>query len=145
MNVKQIRALAKILESSGLSALEVTCGQDRVRLERQNDQSASAEALSSDENRKSPESRDPVTRKDGTPGAQELKSPMVGIYYSAPSPGAEPFVSAGSKVKKGDILCVIEAMKLMNEILAETEGTISEVCAENGQLVEYGQTLFKLV
>ena len=69
---------------------------------------------------------------------------MVGIFYAAPSPEAEPFVKVGSKVKKGDTLCIIEAMKLMNDVVAEEDGEIVEICAENGSLVEFGQTLFKI-
>ena len=73
----------------------------------------------------------------------EVKSPMVGVFYAAPSPDAQPFVQVGSKVKKGDVLCIIEAMKLMNEITAEQDGTIVEICAQNGQAVEYGTPLFR--
>ena len=69
---------------------------------------------------------------------------MVGIFYTAPSPEAEPFVKVGSKVKKGDTLCIIEAMKLMNDVVAEEDGEIVEICAENGSLVEFGQILFKI-
>ena len=75
---------------------------------------------------------------------RDIKSPMVGIFYAAPSPEAEPFVKVGSKVKKGDTLCIIEAMKLMNDVVAETDGEIVEICAENGSLVEFGQILFKI-
>lgn len=75
---------------------------------------------------------------------RDVKSPMVGIFYEAPSPDAEPFVKVGSKVKKGDTLCIIEAMKLMNDVVAETDGEIVEICAENGSLVEFGQILFKI-
>ena len=75
---------------------------------------------------------------------RDIKSPMVGIFYAAPSPDAEPFVKVGSKVKKGDTLCIIEAMKLMNDVVAEEDGEIVEICAENGALVEFGQTLFKI-
>ena len=67
---------------------------------------------------------------------------MVGVFYAAASPDEEPFVSVGDKVKKGDVLCIIEAMKLMNEITADSDGEIVQVCAENEQVVEYGQTLF---
>ena len=69
---------------------------------------------------------------------------MVGIFYSAPSPDAEPFVKVGKKVKKGDTLCIIEAMKLMNDVVAEEDGEIVEICADNGSLVEFGQVLFKI-
>lgn len=75
---------------------------------------------------------------------RDIKSPMVGVFYAAPSPDAEPFVKVGKKVKKGDTLCVIEAMKLMNDVVAEEDGEIVEVCAENGALVEFGQVLFKI-
>lgn len=74
----------------------------------------------------------------------EVKSPMVGIFYAAPDPDSPPFAAKGSKVKKGDTLCLIEAMKLMNEVVAERDGEIVEVCVSNGSLVEFGQVLFKI-
>ena len=74
----------------------------------------------------------------------EAKSPLVGAFYAAPSPGAKPFVRVGSRVKKGDVLCIVEAMKLMNEIQAERDGEIVDICAHDGDVVEFGQTLFKL-
>ncbi len=69
---------------------------------------------------------------------------MVGVFYAAPAPGAQPYVSIGSKVKAGDVLCLIEAMKLMNEITAEKDGEIVDICAQDGQIVEFGQTVFKI-
>jgi acetyl-CoA carboxylase biotin carboxyl carrier protein len=72
-------------------------------------------------------------------------SPMLGVFYSSPSPESEPFVKTGSKVKKGDVLCIIEAMKLMNEITAEKDGEITQVLAQNGQIVEFEQVIFKLL
>ena len=74
----------------------------------------------------------------------EVTSPLVGVFYASPSPDAEPFVKVGSMVKKGDVLCIVEAMKLMNEIVAEQDGTVVDICAHNGDVVEFGQTLFKL-
>ena len=71
-----------------------------------------------------------------------ITSPMVGVFYAAPSPNDDPYVSVGSNVKQGDVLCLIEAMKLMNEVQAEQNGEIVKICAENGQVVEYGQPLF---
>ncbi len=68
-------------------------------------------------------------------------SPMVGTFYRAPSPGAKPFVEVGDTVKKGQTVCIIEAMKLLNEVEAETDGVVKEICVENGQPVEYGQNL----
>jgi acetyl-CoA carboxylase biotin carboxyl carrier protein len=66
------------------------------------------------------------------------------VFYAAPMPGAQPYVSIGSKVKAGDVLCIIEAMKLMNEITAEKDGEVVDICAQDGQIVEYGQTMFKI-
>lgn len=73
-----------------------------------------------------------------------VNSPMVGVFYAASSPSAEPYVSVGAKVHKGDVLCLIEAMKLMNEVTAEKDGEITQICVENGQVVEYGQPLFMI-
>lgn len=73
-----------------------------------------------------------------------VRAPMVGVFYAAPSPGAEPFVRVGSKVKKGETLCVIEAMKVMNEVTAEEDGEIVDICVHDGDLVEYGCCLMKM-
>ncbi len=81
-----------------------------------------------------------VSKSEGTP----VTSPMVGVFYAAPAPDQEPYVTVGARVNKGDVLCLIEAMKLMNEVTAEKSGEIVEVCVENGQVVEYGQTLFMI-
>ncbi|MDP4119877.1 MAG: acetyl-CoA carboxylase biotin carboxyl carrier protein [Bacillota bacterium] len=77
-------------------------------------------------------------------GGIEIKAPMVGVFYLAPSPDSEPFVKVGKKVEKGEVVCIIEAMKLMNEITAETSGTIMEICCESGKIVEYGQVMFRM-
>ena len=74
----------------------------------------------------------------------EIKSPMVGTFYKAPEPGAEPYVKVGTRVTPGQVVCIIEAMKIMNEIEAEVQGTIREVCVENAQPVEFGQVLFRV-
>ncbi len=79
-----------------------------------------------------------------TENYKEVKSPMVGTFYSSPSPKDEPYVKIGDKVKKGDVLCVVEAMKLMNEIESEYDGEIVEICVKNEDMVEYGTTLFKI-
>ena len=78
--------------------------------------------------------------EDGTPVA----APMIGVFYAAPSPDKDPYVTVGSKVNKAEVLCLIEAMKLMNEVTAERSGEIAAVCVENGQVVEFGQTLFRI-
>lgn len=74
-----------------------------------------------------------------------VEAPMVGVFYAAPSPGADPFVSVGSTVHIGDTLCIIEAMKLMNEVVAEADGTVAEICVQDGDLVEFGSCIMKIV
>ena len=86
----------------------------------------------------------PVSEAAPSAEGDALESPMVGVFYAAPSPDSEPYVTVGSSVKQGDVLCLIEAMKLMNEVTAERSGVITEVCVDNGQVVEYGQPLFRI-
>lgn len=74
-----------------------------------------------------------------------VEAPMIGVFYAAPSPGADPFVSVGSTVHVGDTLCIIEAMKLMNEVVAEADGTVAEICVQDGNLVEFGSCIMKIV
>ena len=81
---------------------------------------------------------------EAKPGGSEVKSPMVGTFYSSPEPGAKPYVSVGSRVSKGQILCIIEAMKIMNEIESEFTGVVKEILAQAAQPVEYGQVLFRI-
>lgn len=84
-----------------------------------------------------------VSRK-ATVGQEEIKAPLLGIFHRAPSPKEPAFVEEGDRVKKGDVLCVIEAMKMMNEVIAGKEGMITEICAEDNTIVEYGQTIFRI-
>ncbi len=95
---------------------------------------AGAEALAVSHEQAAPQ-------KEGT----LVLSPTVGVFYASPSPDARPFVEVGDQVKKGDTLCIIEAMKLMNEIPSEVDGTVAEICVGNGQVVEYNQPLFRIV
>ncbi|HIR07559.1 MAG TPA: acetyl-CoA carboxylase biotin carboxyl carrier protein [Candidatus Pullichristensenella stercoripullorum] len=149
MNIKQIRELAQIVSENGLSAIEVAEGENRVRIERAVAAPAAVPAVVS-----MPAPMAAPTAPAPAPAAEEtnvdfnrtreIKSPMVGVFYAAPSPDAKPFVEVGSKVKKGDIVCIVEAMKLMNEITAEFDGEVVDICVHNGDVVEYGQTLFKL-
>jgi acetyl-CoA carboxylase biotin carboxyl carrier protein len=149
MNVKEIRALAQIMESSGLSVLELSEPDIKIHMER----TVSAYPALTAESQTAVQPT-PIAIYGGetklAEGAvdfnriTEVKSPMVGVFYTSPSPDASPFVEVGSKVKKGDVLCIIEAMKLMNEIVAEVDGEIVDICAENGQVVEYAQILFKV-
>lgn len=85
-----------------------------------------------------------IQTKEVEENYQNVKSPMVGTFYSKPSPKAEPFVKVGDKVKKGDVLCIVEAMKLMNEIESEFDGEVVEICVKDEEMVEYGQTLIKI-
>lgn len=129
MNEAEIRKYARLMQELGLTGLEVKENLGVVRLER-----AAAPAAAAAET--------PLPASAPSDAA-EIRSPMVGIFYAAPAEDAEPFVEVGRHVKKGDTLCVIEAMKLMNEITAEQDGTIVEICAQNGQAVEYGTPLFR--
>ncbi len=140
MKIEEIRELAQIMKENGLGMLELQEDGTNLRMEAASAAAPAAPASAA--------SAAPVATQDGTPvdfnNLKEVKSPMVGVFYQAPSPEADPYVRVGSKVKKGDVLCVIEAMKLLNEITADTDGEIVDVCVENGQLVEYGQVLFKI-
>ena len=152
MNLRQIRELVRLLESSSLSVLEIEEADLRVRLEKgqtagytQPVPAALPQAVPAALPVETAPAPAPVA--DGTVDfnrLKEVKSPLVGIFYAAPSPGAEPFAGVGSRVKQGDVLCVVEAMKLMNEITADTDGEVIDVCVQNGQVVEFGQILFKL-
>lgn len=154
MNIKQIKALAQILAQNDLSALEINEGETHIRLERTVAQSAAQAgavlvAPPMPAAAAQPAQEAPASVPVEDPGVDfndvfEAKSPLVGVFYAAPSPGAEPFVRVGSRVKKGDVLCIVEAMKLMNEIQAERDGEIVDICAHDGDVVEFGQTLFKL-
>ena len=133
MNEAEIRKYAKLMQELGLTGLEVKENLGVVRLER-----AGAPAPAS------PAPAAPAPTPAAPSGSAEIRSPMVGIYYAAPAEDAEPYVTPGAHVKKGDTLCIIEAMKLMNEITAEQDGTIVELCAKSGQSVEYGTPLFRI-
>ena len=152
MNLRQIRELVRLLESSSLSVLEIEEADLRVRLEK-GQTAGLAQPVPAALPQAVPAALpvgtapDPAPVADGTVDfnrLKEVKSPLVGIFYAAPSPGAEPFAGVGSRVKKGDVLCVVEAMKLMNEITADTDGEVIDVCVQNGQVVEFGQILYKL-
>lgn len=148
MEIKSIRALAEIMKANGLTLLEMSEEGKTLRLERKAEDSfapvsnvAAAPAVSPA----------PAPAAEAAPApetaAEEgvlVESPMVGMYYASPAPGADPFVTVGSRVKKGDVLCIIEAMKTMNEITAEQDGEIVQIYAGNGQLVEVGQRLFRV-
>lgn len=136
MNEGDIRKYAALMAELGLTGLEVTENDRMVRLERT--PAAAAPARGSETVQVfAPQ---PVQPEEGV----EVCSPMVGVFYAAPAENAEPFVKVGDRVRKGQTLCIVEAMKLMNEIMAEEDGEILEICAENGQVVDYGCRLFRL-
>lgn len=152
MNVKEIKTLVGIMEGSSLTALEIQIPELKVRLERTpantvelvRQPSAAASVVAVPAAPAQPAAETQAALKQETASYREIKAPMVGVFYAASAPEAEPYVAVGSQVKKGQVVCIIEAMKLMNEIAAEEDGRIVEVCVKNGQIVEYGQTLFKL-
>jgi len=158
MNLENVKALADILCAKGLSAIEVGEGDNRIRIERETPavsvltqpvamplQASSVPASSVATETAAPATVSPASSSDvDFNHLTEIKSPLVGVYYAAPSPDAETFVSIGSKVKKGDVLCIIETMKLMNEITAEQDGEIVDICIKNGDIAEFGQILFKM-
>lgn len=131
MEDKDIRKYALLMEELGLTGLEIQDGGGRVRLER------SAAAIS-------PPPAPPAVKSAPEGDTAPVVSPMVGVFYAAAAQSDPPFVKAGDRVKKGQTLCIIEAMKLMNDIAAEADGEIAEVCVQNGQTVEYGTVLFRM-
>ena len=139
MDVKEIESLARLMKENGLTALELTEGEAKLKLERRMETAAAPAAPVAAALGVTP--AEAPAQKEGT----LVLSPTVGVFYSAPNPDSKPFVEVGDQVKKGDTLCIIEAMKLMNEIPAEVDGTIAEVCVGNGQVVEYNQPLFRIV
>jgi acetyl-CoA carboxylase biotin carboxyl carrier protein len=139
--VELIRQLGGLLGELGLAELEVTIGDTHVRLARPAP-GASLAALPSADPATTPAGAREFSAVATPPGAVTVEAPMVGTFYRAASPTGEPYVRAGDVVKEGQILCIIEAMKLMNEIEAKAAGRIVTIFAENAQAVEYGQPLF---
>ena len=144
MELKKVRELVKIMEGNNISTLELTEGDVKIRLEKGNNNLVSNVVNTASEIKT--EAVIPVSTQASVVknSGVEVKSPMVGVFYKGPSPKSEPFVKVGSSVKKGDVLCIIEAMKLMNEIHAEQDGTITEVCLNDGDVAEYAQVLFRM-
>jgi acetyl-CoA carboxylase biotin carboxyl carrier protein len=152
MDLRKLKKLIDLVQESGIGEIEITEGEEKVRISRQGPGNApimmAAPAMQ-------PMGMMPqATGPGATPpaaGAQPpevqghiLKSPMVGTFYRAPSPGAPSFVEIGQSVTKGQTLCIIEAMKLLNEIESDATGVVKAILVENGQPVEYGQPLFRI-
>ena len=136
MNESDIRKYANLMSELGLTGLEVTENDRVVRLER-NPAPQTAAPVQTVQVGDVPQS---AANED----LIEISSPMVGAFYAAPAEDADPYVQVGDRVKKGQTLCIVEAMKLMNEIVAETDGQIVEICAQNGQVVDFGCPLFRI-
>jgi len=157
MDIRKVKKLIELLEESNLTEIEIVEGEESVRLTRggggtlpahipqvmlsappvpaptvQNESSGATTSVSAE----------PATEEESVPEGEMLRSPMVGTYYASPSPEAEPFVSMGQKVSEGETLCIIEAMKMFNQIEAEVSGTVVAILAESGQPVEFDQPLF---
>ncbi len=140
MNEKDIRKYAGLMQELGLTGLEITEDNKVVRLERSNPQVVrETVAVDLASNQPATSSAEPVSAD-----YVSVKSPIVGVFYAAPAENADPYVNIGDKIKKGQTLCIVEAMKLMNEITAEEDGEILEICVTNGQVVEFGTELFRI-
>ena len=146
MDLRKLKKLIDLVEESGITELEVTEGEERVRIAKQPLAAAQqtyvmpqAAALAA-----APVAAAvaQVEEKPELPDGQVVKSPMVGTFYRSASPGSDPFVEVGSAVKTGETLCIVEAMKLLNEIESDCSGTVKAILVENGQPVEYGEPLF---
>ncbi len=144
MDLRKLKTLIDLVADSGIAELEVTEGEDRVRIAKFSPAPAAAAttvavpaatAIAANGTTAAPAA---VLEPEG----HVVKSPMVGTFYRSPSPGAASFIELGQTVKPGDTLCIIEAMKLLNEVEAEVGGTVKQILVENGQPVEYGQPLF---
>ena len=147
MDTNKINELAKILRQNQLTKLDLTEGDSRIVLEAAGKVVATVDipAVSVDNTAETAAEPAVIVEKTEEKTGMEQKSPLVGTVYLAPQAGAEPFVKAGDRVKKGDVLCIVESMKMFNNIEAEYDGTIEEICVDNGQIVEFGQTLVKIL
>lgn len=148
MDLRKLKKLIDLVQESGIGEIEITEGEEKVRISRQ---PAGGTPMIMASHMQMPMSAMAAPGGAGTPEAaakteeptgHTLKSPMVGTFYRAPSPGAPSFVEIGQSVTKGQTLCIIEAMKLLNEIESDVAGAIKAILVENGQPVEYGQPLF---
>jgi acetyl-CoA carboxylase biotin carboxyl carrier protein len=150
MDLRKLKTLIELVENSGIAELELTEGEEHVRISRSSSvaapmqqyyaapQSAPAPAIAT---AASPAAV-AAPSAPAVPEGHVVKSPMVGSFYRSPSPGAKSFVDVGQNINEGDTICIIEAMKLLNEIEADKSGVIKAILVENGQAVEFGQPLF---
>lgn len=137
MNIEDIKKYASLMDELSLTGLEVNEDGCTVRLEKGGSIVPSAPVQKAETYK--------VEAKEDKPEGKIITSPMVGVFYTSPAENAEPYVNVGQKVRSGDTLCLIEAMKLMNEINAEEDGTIAEVLQKNGTVVGFGTPLFRMI
>ena len=150
MDLRKLKKLIDLVQESGIGEIEITEGEEKVRITRQSAappmlMAAPAMQPMGMQPMAAPAAAAPAPAAPAAPPEPKghaLKSPMVGTFYRAPSPGAPSFVEVGQTVSKGQTLCIIEAMKLLNEIESDVAGTVKAILVENGQPVEYGQPLF---
>ena len=145
MDLRKLKTLIDLVADSGIAELEVTEGEDRVRIAKFSPAPAAPAAAAMTAQGPTAlgvAANGKTAQLAAEPEGHVVKSPMVGTFYRSPSPGAASFIELGQSVKPGDTLCIIEAMKLLNEIEAEVGGTVKQILVENGQPVEYGQPLF---
>lgn len=146
MDIRKVKKLIELLEESDIGEIEIHEGEESVRISRNSKQvpqmMASAPMMMAPPMASAPAAEAPTPASETQISGHKVNSPMVGTFYRAPSPGAASFVEEGQSVKAGDTLCIIEAMKLLNQIEADKAGTIKAILVENGQPVEYDQPLF---
>ena len=145
MDLRKLKTLIELVENSGIAELELTEGEEHVRISRASSVAAPVQHVYAAAPQAAPAPAAAAPAAPAAPAVPEghvVKSPMVGSFYRAPSPGAKAFVDVGQSVSAGDTLCIIEAMKLLNEIEADKAGVIKAILVENGQAVEFGQPLF---
>lgn len=149
MDLRKLKTLIDLVSESNVSELEITEAEGKVRIVKGGPagQGMAAPmmmpaAVAAPAPALAPAGPAPAAAAPEAPKGHQVKSPMVGTFYRASSPGAKPFVEVGSQVKEGETVCIIEAMKILNEIEADKSGTVTQILCENGQAVEYGQPLF---
>jgi acetyl-CoA carboxylase biotin carboxyl carrier protein len=147
MDIRKVKKLIELLEESGISEIEISEGEESVRISRYPQPgTVNVAAAPMQIAAAAPAAAAPVapaaSPAETSARGQQVTAPMVGTFYSGPAPGAKPFVEIGTQVKPGDTLCVIEAMKMMNQIESEVAGRVVSVLVENGSPVEFGQALF---
>ncbi|WP_020410347.1 acetyl-CoA carboxylase biotin carboxyl carrier protein [Hahella ganghwensis] len=152
MDIRKVKKLIELLEESDIAEIEIKEGDDSVRISRKSSVTADPVYVSAPQAAPKPVAAavEPAAASSAEPSQPALnghvvKSPMVGTFYRSPSPTAGAFVEVGQQVKAGDVLCIVEAMKMMNQIEADKSGTVEAILVENGQPVEFDQPLFTIV